>query len=242
MRKGMEEMIQEEQYHFSGTRSAAKRFFWSAISAMAILFMAAACTSSSVPQDTIAGPYEGTLLEGAAPDFQLIDQNGRAVALSDFRGQVVVLAFLDSQCQEVCPLTAVHLRTAYDALGDGQVTAVDPQSVVFLGVNVNVEANEVGDVAASTEKWRLNEIDSWHFLTGDAGELQPVWKAYNVSAIPAEDEAEELLHTSGVYIIDREGQMRWYISTPFDDSGTSQWTAPLSDLLVKQIRALLREG
>lgn len=206
-----------------------------AVLALIIILVAVACTDRAAV-GTDAGPYEGTTLQGAASDFALTDHNGERVALSDFAGQVVVLAFLDSQCKEVCPLTAVHLRTAYNTLGD------DAESVVFLGVNVNGDANDVVDVAATTEKWQLSEIPTWHFLTGAADELEPVWQTYHVGVLPAEDEAGELLHTSGVYLIDRQGQKRWYISTPYDESGTPQWTAPLSDLLVKQIRALLKEA
>jgi cytochrome oxidase Cu insertion factor (SCO1/SenC/PrrC family) len=50
--------------------------------------------------------YEGTELSGKAPDFRLMDQHGDLVSLSDFKGKVVVLTFFDSQCQDVCPLTA----------------------------------------------------------------------------------------------------------------------------------------
>lgn len=50
--------------------------------------------------------YEGTELSGEAPNFQLTDQNGSPVNLSDFRGNVVVLTFMDSKCQDTCPLTA----------------------------------------------------------------------------------------------------------------------------------------
>ena len=197
-------------------------------------WLLAACMSQSAPPDS-SRVYEGTALDGPAPDFRLIDQNGANVALSDFRGRVVVLAFLDSQCKEVCPLTAVHLRTAHQMLGD------DAASVVFIGVNVNVEANTVTDVKATTTKWRLGEIPAWHFfLTGSAEELEPVWKVYNISVIPGSEE-QELQHTSGIFLIDPTGQKRWYVSTPFDQVGTPQWTAPLSELLVKHIRELLRE-
>lgn len=187
----------------------------------------------STPPD-FAGSYEGTALDGPAPDFRLVDHNGATVALSDFLGQVVVLTFLDSQCQDVCPLTAVHLRAANRAL-DGEAS-----SVIFLGVNVNSQANTMADVAATTRKWQLDEIPTWHFLTGSAAELEPVWAAYNITVVPAEE--GELVHTPGVFLIDHNGRMRWYVSTPFDEAGQAQWTAPLSELLVKHIRELRGGG
>ncbi|MGQ0601887.1 MAG: SCO family protein [Anaerolineales bacterium] len=89
----------------------------------------------------------------------------------------------------------------------------------------------------------MDEIPTWHFLTGNAEELEPVWKAYHIDVMPMPDE-KAVGHSPGVYLIDRTGQVRWYISTPFDEVGTPQWTPPLSDLLVKHIRerALVQLG
>ena len=206
---------------------------WITLALSALLI--AACAGPPVPTAT-PDDYEGTALNGPAVDLRLVDQNGATVALSDFRGRVVVLTFFDSQCREVCPLTASHLRAASQALGS------DASSVVFLGINVNVEANTVTDVAATTQKWRLNELPTWHFLTGRAEELKPVWDAYGIAVIPASEAGEDLQHTPGIYLIDRTGNKRWYISTPYDEAGQPQWTAPLSELLVKHIRELLSGG
>lgn len=199
------------------------------ISVLAFTLLRSWSPVAMVPTD-----YQGTLLDDPAPDFRLMDQLGKRVALSDFRGQVVVLTFMDSQCQESCPLTASHLRTAYQALGaDAAVT--------FLGINVNIQANRVADVMAISRTWRLNEMPAWHFLTGSRAELEPVWQAYHV-AVYTPAGGGELIHTPGVYLIDQRGQLRWYISTPFDETSVSAGIAPLSDLLVQHIRALLPKG
>jgi len=115
----------------------------------------------------------------------------------------------------------------------------DAALVVFIGVNVNVKASAAADVMAITSKWRLDEIPTWHFLTGSAGELEPVWKAYGVAVVPGENDIQ---HTPGVYLIDQAGRQRWYVSTPFDEAGTPRWTTPLSELLVRRIRELLSGG
>ena len=201
--------------------------------AILLAFSTATCTGQSSPA-VPSQDYAGTSLDRPASDFRLTDQNGIVGALSDFRGQVVVLTFMDSECKEVCPLTAAQLRQAYSALGDEAAAAV------FIGINVNVEANGVADVKEATEKWQLDEIPTWHFLTGSADELEPVWKAYGVAVLPA-SEGGEIAHTPGVYLIDQKGRLRWYISTPYDEAGTPQWTMPLNELLVNHIRELWSE-
>ena len=181
-------------------------------------------------------PYEGTELSGEAPDFQLTDQNNSVVRLSDFRGKVVVLTFMDSKCQDTCPLTAVHFREAYRQFDQNET-----KQVVFLGVNVNVEENAVTDVLETTQAWHLDQIPDWHFLTGNREELEPVWKDYGVAAAHNPD-GNSMMHTPGTFLIDPLGQERWYISTPFSAEGGAEIALPLSDLLVSHIREIWSES
>lgn len=176
--------------------------------------------------------YKGTELSGEAPNFQLTDQNGATVNLSDFQGQVVVLTFMDSKCTDTCPLTAAHFREVYR-----QLTEDEAKQVVFLGVNVNVEESDVSDVLETTHAWRLDEIPNWHFLTGSHEVLGPVWKDYGVSATHSH-ESNAIMHTPGTFLIDKPGQQRWYVSPPpGDDLGNL--SLPLSELLLKYIREIL---
>ena len=48
-------------------------------------------------------------LDKEAPDFTLQDADGGTVALSDFRGKVVVLHFVYTNCPDVCPLHAERI-------------------------------------------------------------------------------------------------------------------------------------
>ncbi|MCI0556033.1 MAG: SCO family protein [Anaerolineae bacterium] len=180
--------------------------------------------------------YEGTELSGEAPDFHLTDQNGSVISLSDFRGKVVVLTFMDSKCQDTCPLTAVHFREVYRQFDQNET-----KQVVFLGVNVNVEVSEVADVLETTRAWHLDEIPDWHFLTGSRDSLEPVWKDYGVSAAPSPD-GNSIMHTPGVFLIDPLGQERWYVSTVISGEGNTELALPLSELLVKHIREILNEN
>jgi len=179
--------------------------------------------------------YQGTELSGTAPDFQLTDQNGSVTNLSDFRGKVVILTFMDSKCTDTCPLTAADFREAYRQLNQDEA-----KQVVFLGVNVNVEANTVADILETTHEWRLDEIPSWHFLTGSHDALEPVWKDYGVSATHNPD-GNSMMHTPGTFMIDPLGQKRWYISTPFSVEGDAEIALPLSDILVSHIREIASE-
>ena len=178
--------------------------------------------------------YEGTELSGAAHEFQLMDQNGSSVSLSDFQGKVVVLTFMDSKCTDTCPITVVHFREVYKRLDKSEA-----DQVVFLGVNVNAEASTVKDVLETTQAWHLDEIPEWHFLTGNQDVLEPIWKEYGVSAVHSHD-TSSIMHTPGTFLIDRSGQQRWYVSTLIPGEGDVDLSLPLSQLLLKHIHELLR--
>jgi cytochrome oxidase Cu insertion factor (SCO1/SenC/PrrC family) len=72
----------------------------------------------------------GSSLGGqSAPDFRLDNQFGQPMSLSQFRGKVIILAFTDSQCTTVCPLTTASMLQARQLLGAAGT------SVQLLGVN-----------------------------------------------------------------------------------------------------------
>ncbi len=202
---------------------------------LAVVSAAVAIAGCAARAPEGADVYAGAPLEGEAYNFALKDHTGQNVSLSDLRGQVVVLAFMDSRCREECPLTSAELLKAHEGM-----TADERRRVAFLGVNVNAQANAVADVAAATRQWNLAAISSWRFLTGSEEELRPIWRAYNISLVPAAGPEEELIHTPGIFLIDAEGQQRWYLSIPHDDP---TWSGPrLSELLLFRVRELLEEG
>jgi len=198
--------------------------------AVSALVFIGGCTKSS---EDVSTTYSGTAVEGPAPDFSLTDQQGAAVSLSDFQGRIVVLAFLDPHCTDVCPLTALQFRQVHQAL------AGDSARVTFLAVNVNHDANSVAEAAAATAKWQMESVPEWHFLTRPDETLKKVWQAYGVmGGEPKPGKSGEALHTPGVYVIDQAGNKRWYISVPLD---AKEWSGPtLSGLLLTHIRDLLK--
>lgn len=201
--------------------------------AVAAILMSRAPVAATSPAS--ATSYRGTPLGWEAPDFELTDQDGSRVRLSEFYGQIVVLAFLDSRCDETCPLTAFELRLTSLDLSDAK------EPVVFLGVNINRDFNSAKDVAAFTATYLLGEIPTWRFLTGAHEDLSQVWEAYKIEVIDQPDE-DDYEHTPGIFIIDQDGVLRWYVSTPLIEGvGANQWDGPgLHEVLSSRIRELMR--
>ncbi len=197
---------------------------------IAVAAVARQSARATGPGDS-ARAYAGMALSGQAPSFSLVDQSGRMVSLADLRGQVVVLAFMDSRCTETCPLTSAELFGAARTLGDAMT------HVAFVAINVNASFARPDDVAAFTAQHHLDEIRGWRFLTGDPDTLAAVWKAYGIEVLPVAGQ-EDFDHTTGVFVIDQRGQLVRYLSVPLLLSAA--WEGPsLHALVVAQVRGLL---
>lgn len=165
---------------------------------------------ASVPPttDAVGGfPMNGNL----APDFNLVDQFGHSVTLSSMRGREVVLAFIDSRCKTLCPLTAEIMYNAKKQLGSSSASRV-----ALVAINANPVANSV----AAVQAWSINHgmLHQWLFLTGTAQQLQSVYHQYGLYDQVTSD--GQVTHDPAMYIIDASGRERLFFET-FDSSTAS---------------------
>jgi cytochrome oxidase Cu insertion factor (SCO1/SenC/PrrC family) len=166
-------------------------------------------TQSTNPANYAIGgfPMTGNL----APDFTLTDQFSHSVTLSSLRGHKIVLAFIDSRCKTLCPLTAQIMYDAKVALGASAGGRVE-----LVAVNANPTATSVVAVQA----WSINHglLHQWLFLTGTAQQLWSIYHLYNVYVQVGSD--GEVVHDPKTFIIDAQGHERLYYET-LDSSSKS---------------------
>ena len=144
--------------------------------------------------------YPGT--NHRAPDFNLTDQNGRPLSLSQFRGKSVVLSFNDDRCSDVCTLLAEDIVRA-----DSDMGRAARQRVVFLSVNVNPYFPDVGSVRRWSEQNELGSVPNWYFATGPVSALQAVWKSYGVYVGP-DPVTRSVTHSTFIEYIGPDGTLR----------------------------------
>src|SRR5216683_143048 len=161
-----------------------------------------AVTQSTNPANYAIGgfPMTGNL----APDFTLTDQFGHSVTLSSLRGHEVVLAFIDSRCKTLCPLTAEIMYDAKVALGASVASRIE-----LVAVNANPTATSVVTVQA----WSLAHglLHQWLFLTGTAQQLWSVYHSYHVAV--QVNSGGLVAHDAATIIIDANGRERLYFET-----------------------------
>jgi protein SCO1/2 len=134
-----------------------------------------------------------------APDFSVRASDGAALALSHYRGKVVVLGFGYTHCPNVCPATLAVLALAHRKLG-----ALGSQvQVIYLTVDPERDS-------AERLKQYLAAFDPT-FLggTGTAAQMAAVRTSYGVTAEKVGTGSDYgIAHSSFIYLITRDGKLR----------------------------------
>jgi cytochrome oxidase Cu insertion factor (SCO1/SenC/PrrC family) len=157
-----------------------------------------------------------------APNFTLRDQLGRETSLAQFRGKVVLMAFVDSQCTTICPLTTESMVEALRLLGPATA------DVQLLGINANPLARKVSDVAAYTRAHQMQ--GRWRFLTGSLPQLKQVWRDYHVYVSAINNDVD---HQPAMVLIDTLGRENKIYMTQMSYEGVAPQAQVLADDIAK---------
>ena len=146
-----------------------------------------------------------------APDFRLVDENGRRLTLSQFRGRPVIVTFIDPLCRNYCPLEAQQLNALVHRLPAGSRPAI-------VAVSVNVDGNARANLLEDAAKWHL--VPQWHWGIGGRAPLAAVWRKYGIGVSVATRKiagvtVHDVSHTEAAYVIDAKGFERALFLWPF---------------------------
>jgi protein SCO1/2 len=143
-------------------------------------------------------PNRSVGLGDAIPDFALQDQTGKTVHLSDFRGEVVAVSFLYTQCPiaTACPMTTakfsrINAELAKKGWGHLLIVTVDPERDT-----VPVLADYAKRAGADPKRWK--------FLTGTPTAVADVASNFGVVYYP---EGNQIIHGQAVAVIDKAGRL-----------------------------------
>ncbi|MGC1420445.1 MAG: SCO family protein [Acidimicrobiales bacterium] len=143
----------------------------------------------------------------AAPQFTLKDQQGRSWALSSARDKVVVLAFYDANCNDICPVLGAEIKAANRLLG------VQASKVDFVIVNTNPHDLRTSSSPPALVVPGLANVSNVRFVTGSLSVINTVWTNYGISIRVGAHPSDET-HNNLMYFIDPAGRLRVQID-PF---------------------------
>jgi len=144
-----------------------------------------------------------------APDFTLMSQDNKPVALTDFRGKVVAVTFIYTSCADTCPILTELMASVQDRLGRNFGT-----KVAFASITVDPE-RDTPEVLKQYAKTFGADLNGWAFLTGTPATIREVARRYGVFA--SKTASGDVDHTFLTSVVDRRGVLRvQYVGVRFN--------------------------
>jgi protein SCO1/2 len=171
----------------------------------ALVGLVAAITAVLVvgqPSDSATAPSASSSFDGPtmppnlrAADFTLVDQSGGRVTLSRYRGHVVILTFIHSQCHDACPFMVEQIK---GALNDLPWSA---PGVAVIAVSVAPAEDTLANRRVFLAKHHM--LGRLAFVSGPPALLRRVWHAYGIQPV-----TPKIDHSTFVMLIDKRGYER----------------------------------
>jgi protein SCO1/2 len=167
------------------------------------------------------------LTERAAANFELSGHDGKAHALSEFKGKAVLIFFGFVHCPDVCPTTMQELAKVYK-----QLSAAEQEAVQVTMISVDPERDTPEVLARYVPAFHPSFLG----LTGTPAQIASVAQSYGVfyekNQIVSASEYN-VGHTATVFALNKQGNLRLIYS-----NGKTAET----DRVLKDLRWLLTAG
>ena len=209
------------------------------------MFILPGCINSENDTESI---FHGDIITDARPisDFTLLTSDNMSY---DFKqqteGKVTVIAFLFTNCYDICPVVTYNLRAIHETLNQSQMDKIE-----FLTITVDPWR----DNTTILEQWKQSTKSNWtHLTVSDTQQssremltLAQVWNDFDVGFKIEENTTESntsgrhhpssydynIAHSTGTVLVDHEGNQRiWW--------GDYDW---IIDLVKEDILNLVAEA
>ena len=173
--------------------------------------------------------YHVPAVGDAVPDYPMLNQSGKKIRLSQFRGKVVVLTFIYTRCQmaDFCPKMSRNFAEIDKAL------AADPKLYAkthLLSISFDPEYDTPKVLRSYgggyTGKFTAETFEHWDFAAPSAADLPKVEQFYDLGVT---GEGVNVMHSLATVVVGKDGKVAAYYPT-------NDWT---TDELVKAIRAVV---
>ncbi len=167
----------------------------------AILIVSSESGSPQALEDagSALGPYRGSEPPKGQflPTFHLRNYTGELVHSGSLRGKVALVTFLESKCDEACPVIAAELSQ-----GLALLTPPERREVAAVAVSTHPGDDSPSNVRGFVQRHRL--VGRLAYLIGSERELRPVWRAFHILSALESGNADT--HSAPVRIFDPQGE------------------------------------
>lgn len=174
-------------------------------------------------------PPEGTPAANAplqklwpAPAFTLTERSGQPVSSETLAGKVWVADFFYTTCPGPCPMLSSRLS-------DLQEKLAGKDDVRLVSISLDPEKDTPEVLQAYATKFKAGQ--NWLFFTGEKAKIHDLaMKGFKMSAVEDRAQAEPIVHSTKLVLVDRSGTVRgFYEGVGADD--TAKLLADIDRLL-----------
>ncbi len=190
-------------------------------------------TGQSKPVAKPASDLQPPVPGEAVPDFALLNQSGRVVHLSAYRGRVLLVTFVYTRCPlaDYCPRMSRNFAAVDKAL------AADPNLYAkthLLSVSFDPQYDTPPVLrsygGAYTGNYTNEKFEHWEFAAPEPRDLAKVLSFFDVAATPEKDKT--VTHSLSTVVIGTDGKVyKWY--------PTNDWTP---GAVVNDVKKALEPG
>jgi protein SCO1/2 len=133
-------------------------------------------------------------------DFNLKNQEGKAVNIDAWKGKIVVANFFFTHCPAICPKMVYQLK---------RVQAYSKKKIAIASFSVDPERDSVERLRHYAEQAGIK--GNWMLLTGDKKQLYRfARKELFIVATDGDGGPEDFIHSESLVLIDRNKKIRGY--------------------------------
>lgn len=139
---------------------------------------------------------------GPAPTTVLVDSAAKPFDLASLKGKVVLVSFVYTTCNGVCPATTSSLTRIQKTLERAKLWG---NSVEFVSITLDPK-RDTPEVLNRYAQHFGADTARWHFLTGTASDVESVLAAWGMWAKIGSTGV--LDHPSRIFLLDPKGHQR----------------------------------
>ena len=145
------------------------------------------------------------------PDFQLINQDGKRVRLSQYKGGAIALTFIYTRCPmpDQCTLMSTNFAAVDKAL-QGQPDVYAKTHLLTISFDPDYDTPKVmrSYGASHTGKYSAETFQHWEFLTGSADEVKGIAQFFGLRYFHDDSSGEEqVIHSLRTAVIGPDGKL-----------------------------------
>jgi protein SCO1/2 len=161
-----------------------------------------------------------------APNWDLINQDDKAVRMADFKGKVLLVSFVFTTCNGTCPATTHRMEKVQTALQEKGLFKRGRVHLLSFSLDPSRDKPEV-----LRRYMHLYDAEPahWTFLTGGTEQVSKVIAAWGMWARPAAN--GQLDHPSRIFLVDAQGRIREIYNLSFMKPA---WVVEDIELLLKE--------